>query len=139
MLSSEKYKKQAHEIIKFNELSKSIFNFVSLVRKKENSHPIHDYLERKPDLSGSIYLRYLYYFYRGVYHFNNNQYATAEKIFQQTKRYFQRNSLKYLIKIYELNTTEDEKVIQLLDYIEKNSDDNLTYRSMELRKKYNIN
>ena len=62
-LSSEKYRQQAHEIINLEDLSKLIFNFVILVRKKNNNHLINDYLSRNPNLSGSLYLRYLYYFY----------------------------------------------------------------------------
>jgi len=120
--------------------SKYIYELRSLAAV-DNREAFSQLVEKAPDFRGKEF-RDEFYLVQGIYLFQQKKFAQAEPFFwklRSSSNYRDKiKSLGYLLDIYLVTDTTEEKAEELIDEIEESDYQRLIFRSADLEKKYNL-
>lgn len=127
---------------KYRQESMWLHNLSVQIASGKPVNEIENFIKSKPNLSIAKGYEDQFNNLVGTFYFINNLNDKAVQYFQKTLNAAderdKNTSLRYLVEIYMKQNVDRQKVKNLLSVIEDSENDRLSYRSKDLKKKYNI-
>lgn len=132
---------EEEQLVIYNELknnteaAKIIYEFASSVGRLGIGKVME--IPQIDNLQANSYLEAKYNFYKGVYYFKYRDGTNAVKSFARVakaERYFNKESVEYLIHIYKSYKPTEQQLDELEDIIDDIDDEDLEFSFMDLRK-----
>ena len=145
-VNKRKFQLNDHYRSKFNSDSiyadESKYNYkLRTLAAMNNGEAFFQLLEKAPEFKGKDF-KDEFYLIQGIFLYQRERFAEAEPYFIKSKQSSNRrnkvNSLGYLLDIYLVTDTTEEKAEKLIEEIEETDYKRLVFRSSDLERKYKL-